>query len=257
MTPGSRKIVLIGGAKSGKTALMNFIKTGRFDPNYIATIGMELHSIDNFAGDVTFKFWDTAGDHKFRGLADGYYFGADLAIVFYPTDDMAVVNFSMRYEREFKRVCPNVPVITIISRCDLKNHQVVSKIDPNISIHDPQSIDALLVKMCETLGLEINRETIQNGTLVNPSLINSYNHQSCSYETKLDSHQADFDSYQNADEYDDESEQIKNLLVLNLSGNKIYEALDTITMDYGLNVINVTKDMLSMTLEELIALSYR
>lgn len=86
------KIVIIGPAKSGKTALLRRLRGLDLDGKYLATIGVEVHTvkftIDYPRGsntEICLIVWDCAGDEKFKGLGDGYYTGADLAIILFKT----------------------------------------------------------------------------------------------------------------------------------------------------------------------------
>lgn len=157
------KIVLIGPTNSGKTSFANYVKSGKFSENYLATLGVECHTWQNIADDVTFAIWDVAGDPKLRGLGDGYYIGADLCVLFLP------VNNSTKEERgkfglEFKRVCPHTPIIVVLSKIDTIEIDDTSYFNSCLTLHRPGTVDALLVRMCEALGLTINRKLYNNGT---------------------------------------------------------------------------------------------
>ena len=57
-----------------------------------------------------FNVWDTAGDQRFTGLADGYYINADAAIFF--VDNTAESRAQLkRWHRDFRRVCKEVPCV--------------------------------------------------------------------------------------------------------------------------------------------------
>lgn len=156
------KIVLIGPTDSGKTSFANYVKSGKFSENHLATLGVECHTWQNIADDVTFTVWDVAGDPKFRGLGDGYYIGADLCLLFLPVDyiKMDFDNFNV----EFKRVCPYVPIIKVLTKIDTITASDASRFNICLSLYKPGTVDALLVRMCDLLGLTINRKLYNNGT---------------------------------------------------------------------------------------------
>jgi len=79
------KLVLIGDGGVGKTAFVAQNITKEFTPQYVPTLGVEVHPL-NFRttrGKIRFDIWDTAGQEKFGGLRDGYYIAADCAIIMF------------------------------------------------------------------------------------------------------------------------------------------------------------------------------
>lgn len=85
------KIVLVGTAESGKTTFVTRHRTGKFEKEYIPTLGVDVHPLifHTNRGQICFNMWDCAGQEKYGGLRDGYYIAADGAIVFSTsTDDL-------------------------------------------------------------------------------------------------------------------------------------------------------------------------
>jgi GTP-binding nuclear protein Ran len=85
----SFKCVLIGDGGTGKTTLVKQLINGQFDPKYIATLGVEINSINtsviynNKQTDIILNIWDTAGQDKFLGTPDKYYSQTDCALIFF------------------------------------------------------------------------------------------------------------------------------------------------------------------------------
>ena len=75
---GPFKVLLLGDAAVGKTSLIRRLMSGKFEDNYMATIGIDYKrkliqlSENRF---VKLQIWDTAGQERFRGLAKNYYRG--------------------------------------------------------------------------------------------------------------------------------------------------------------------------------------
>ena len=66
------KVVLIGDSGVGKTCIMAQFINNKFDPNTIANICAQfIQKILEFPDGkkITFHFWDTAGQEKYRALA--------------------------------------------------------------------------------------------------------------------------------------------------------------------------------------------
>lgn len=70
--PIASKVVLIGDAAVGKTAIRNRFLSGQFTASYKATIGADFFTktIDIKGQQVSMQIWDTAGQERFRSLYD-------------------------------------------------------------------------------------------------------------------------------------------------------------------------------------------
>jgi small GTP-binding protein len=112
----SKKVVIVGDSQTGKTAFIKAITNENFSEKYDPTQGAEVTTFK--MNDIQLTFWDCSGSNK--GLADGYYIGADVAVVFldhnYPSKDYAL---------EIKRVAGNIPIIYVRSKFDI----IVNKMD--------------------------------------------------------------------------------------------------------------------------------
>ena len=77
------KVLLVGDGCSGKTTFARRHESGDFTNKYIPTIGVEVVPIvfNTNKGKVCLNMWDCAGQDKFAVLRDGYYIGADAAII--------------------------------------------------------------------------------------------------------------------------------------------------------------------------------
>jgi GTPase SAR1 family protein len=75
------KVLFVGSARSGKTTALNrLLGRGNHGP-YKPTNGAEITSFVNKNG-VYIDVWDCGGAKGHTGLADGYYVGADICVLF-------------------------------------------------------------------------------------------------------------------------------------------------------------------------------
>ena len=79
------KIVLIGDSGVGKSNLVNRFINGNFTEGLTNTIAVDFFVKDLIINNQIIKvqFWDTAGQEKYRAIANAYYKNAQGAIIVY------------------------------------------------------------------------------------------------------------------------------------------------------------------------------
>jgi GTP-binding nuclear protein Ran len=117
------KVIVVGAGGVGKTSFVRRIKDDKFDSKYIATIGAEVTEYQHL------KLWDTAGQEKFGGLRDGYYIGANYAIVMFDITSSPSLRSAVTYIKSIKRVCENSCKIILVSN---KSDSIDEKIGDNV-----------------------------------------------------------------------------------------------------------------------------
>lgn len=75
----SKKIVLLGDEKVGKSAIVHRIVYNCFNENYHRTIGLDFTSKN--VGKTKFYFWDTSGVKRYRDITDSYFKGTSVFIL--------------------------------------------------------------------------------------------------------------------------------------------------------------------------------
>lgn len=138
-----KKLVLIGDGGTGKTTFVKRHITGEFTRNYIATIGANTYTLPFYTnmGEIKFMVWDTAGQEKHGGLRDAYYIGADCSIIMFDTTSRITYKNVPNWQKDFTRVCPNVPICICGNKVDIidrkvKPAQVKGKTSSNIAYFD-------------------------------------------------------------------------------------------------------------------------
>ena len=80
------KIIIIGNAGVGKSAIANKLVNKEFYPDrYETTIGVDFHLKYLEIANIKYKIqiWDTAGQEKFRSITRSYYKGAQGILLVY------------------------------------------------------------------------------------------------------------------------------------------------------------------------------
>ena len=81
----SFKVLIIGDASVGKSAILTRFAENSFLPNYTATIGIDFNSrMIRVDGSICkLEIWDTAGQERFSTITANYYRGAQGALLVY------------------------------------------------------------------------------------------------------------------------------------------------------------------------------
>lgn len=115
------KIILVGEEKAGKTSWVRRILNDTYNEDYNYTQGVET-----FRRDDGLYLWDTAGKESVKGLGDGYYIGAEIAVIFIQVDTSGRLrlNKPLEYLRDVNRVLTDESkinpgkVVWVVSKMD-------------------------------------------------------------------------------------------------------------------------------------------
>jgi len=124
------KLVLLGDAGVGKTALaVQFVK-GQFNEFTESTIGASfMNQTVSLPDDtlVKFQIWDTAGQERFHSLAPMYYRGAQAAIVVFDITNRNSFEKAKDWVKELQQQGdPNVVVAFVGNKVDMENLRKVN-----------------------------------------------------------------------------------------------------------------------------------
>jgi len=124
------KLVLLGDAGVGKTALAVQFVRGQFNEFTESTIGASLmHQTVTLPDDtlVKFQIWDTAGQERFHSLAPMYYRGAQAAIVVFDITYRNSFDKAKDWVKELQQQGdPNVVVAFVGNKVDMENQRKVT-----------------------------------------------------------------------------------------------------------------------------------
>lgn len=123
------KCIILGDGGTGKTTFVKRHRTGEFQKKYIATLGVEIHTLKFHTnrGPIQFDVWDTAGQEKFGGLRDGYYVQGHCAIIMFDVTSRVTYGNVPNWHRDLTRVCPSIPIVLCGNKVDVKDKKVKAK----------------------------------------------------------------------------------------------------------------------------------
>lgn len=119
------KISVIGDGAVGKTSLITKFTKGRFQKEYIKTIGAQFFMYDTEIDGTYFKllFWDIAGQDDFNFLRPSFYKDSKAAIIVYSLEENELGQESFKHitnwHDNIKNYCGNIPTVLFGNKVDL------------------------------------------------------------------------------------------------------------------------------------------
>ena len=127
------KLLLLGDASVGKTALLNQFVNREFTLPYKATIGSDFSSkqFDIDGKYITLQIWDTAGQERFQSLGPTFYRGTDCCILVYDITKPQTFEAIKKWKNEFAMQLglantDEFPFLLLGNKNDLPNKAVQS-----------------------------------------------------------------------------------------------------------------------------------
>jgi small GTP-binding protein len=123
------KVVIIGAAGSGKTAMVDQLLTGEFQSATRTTVGVDYRSfrIDVKQNVIDLELWDTAGQETYRSIAKTYFRSALGCVLVYDTTSQASFDELQYWFGQFRELAnPNSLVLLAGNKIDLENERQVS-----------------------------------------------------------------------------------------------------------------------------------
>ena len=119
------QLLIIGDSTVGKTSILSRFTEGTFSPNYLATVGLDFFTKDEYFNNkiVRIKIWDTAGQERYKALTQGFFRNAHgILIVYDVTNSETFDNLKYWVQSIHTHLGEkgNVKVIIIGNKIDLK-----------------------------------------------------------------------------------------------------------------------------------------
>lgn len=113
-------INLLGDAGVGKTAWIRRMKSDSFKPQYIASVGCDIHSMNfntNY-GTITLNFHDYAGQEKYSSLQK--IVKSDLSVLMFDLTS----KISYKNTKHWEEGCGLEPVLFVGNKCDVNEESI-------------------------------------------------------------------------------------------------------------------------------------
>jgi len=118
-----KKLVIVGDGACGKTCLLIVFSKDQFPEVYVPTV------FENYVADievdgkqVELALWDTAGQEDYDRLRPLSYPDTDVILMCFGIDQPdSLENIPEKWTPEVKHFCPNVPIILVGNKKDLRD----------------------------------------------------------------------------------------------------------------------------------------
>ncbi|CAL4159704.1 unnamed protein product [Meganyctiphanes norvegica] len=165
-----KKLVAVGDVDCGKTCLLRAFTNSEgylvFD-NYVENIEVDGKR-------VKLALWDTAGQEDYKRLRPLSYPNTDVILMCFSIDSPdSLENISKIWAPEIKNFCPNVPIILVGNRKDLRNNPNTIKelekinqepVKPDEGRAMAKKINAFFYLECSTITKEGVRDVFEIAT---------------------------------------------------------------------------------------------
>ena len=122
------KVVLIGDAGVGKSAILYNITDNRFLYQYNTTIGVEYGStiMTQGAKNIKLQIWDTAGQEIFKSITKSYYRDNSVIIIVYDTTNYKSFKNVRKWLNDIKDFANESLIYLVGNKIDLHHNRKVS-----------------------------------------------------------------------------------------------------------------------------------
>ncbi|KAK6177769.1 hypothetical protein SNE40_015804 [Patella caerulea] len=165
MTSDTRKkIVVVGDGNCGKTCLLTLFCKDQFFEGIVPTVFEQYDAdieVDNIS--VQLELWETSGLVNYDRLRPLSYPDTDVILMCFSIDEPdSLENISEKWNPEVHHFCPNVPIILVGNKKELRN--------------DPATKEELSKRKLKPVSTDEGRAMAEQ--------INAYSYLECSARTK-------------------------------------------------------------------------
>ncbi|KAK0137811.1 Rho-related GTP-binding protein RhoB [Merluccius polli] len=122
-----KKLVVVGDGACGKTCLLIVFSKDEFPEVYVPTVfETYVADIEVDSRQVQLALWDTAGQEDYDRLRPLSYPDTDVILMCFSVDSPdSLQNIAEKWVPEVKHFCPNVPIILVANKKDLRHDEGV------------------------------------------------------------------------------------------------------------------------------------
>ncbi|KAG6599458.1 Rac-like GTP-binding protein ARAC7, partial [Cucurbita argyrosperma subsp. sororia] len=158
------KCVTVGDGAVGKTCMLICYTSNKFPTDYIPTV------FDNFSANVSVDgnivnlgLWDTAGQEDYSRLRPLSYRGADVFVLAFSLISRASYeNILKKWMPELRRFAPNVPIILVGTKLDLREVRRYANEQTGYDIITSSQGEELRKQIGASAYIECSSKTQQN-----------------------------------------------------------------------------------------------
>ncbi|XP_023545736.1 rac-like GTP-binding protein ARAC7 isoform X2 [Cucurbita pepo subsp. pepo] len=158
------KCVTVGDGAVGKTCMLICYTSNKFPTDYIPTV------FDNFSANVSVDgnivnlgLWDTAGQEDYSRLRPLSYRGADVFVLAFSLISRASYeNILKKWMPELRRFAPNVPIILVGMKLDLREDRRYANEQTGYDIITSSQGEELRKQIGASAYIECSSKTQQN-----------------------------------------------------------------------------------------------
>ena len=124
------QLLIIGDSTVGKTSILNKYSSKAFNPNYIATVGLDFFTKDENIDNKTIriKIWDTAGQERYKALTKCFFQKAQGVMIVFDVSSLKSFN-NLKFwidslNSQLSEDMSLIPVTVIGNKIDLPKREV-------------------------------------------------------------------------------------------------------------------------------------
>ena len=120
-----KKLVIVGDGACGKTCLLVVFSKDEFPEVHVPTVfETDVADIEVDGKTIELALWDTAGQEDYDRLRPLSYPETDVILMCFSIDNPdSLQNIPEKWSPEVKHFCPNVPIILVGNKKDLRNDE--------------------------------------------------------------------------------------------------------------------------------------
>ena len=121
------KIILLGAAVTAKTSFLKRYVYDTFNPEYLATIGVDfaIRKESCLGEEIKLMLWDTAGQERYEAITNSYLKGCIGMILTYDITDRRSIETIRRKYMTYWKDYPYITIMVIGSKLDLRDFREV------------------------------------------------------------------------------------------------------------------------------------